>query len=662
MRVSLSSIHFPRLDYASLNAESQRLLWAIGALSLAMLPHLDTIPMWVPLLAACVTVWRIVIELRAWRLPPRWLRITIAFGVLIGVAGSYRTLNGLEAGTALLVAMAGVKLLETRGARDYTILIFIGYVLLFAALLYRQELFRAPYILLTAWILTATLLRIHQTARTVATRTALRNTGVIVLQAVPVAILLFLFFPRLSGQFWALPAREQATTGLSDEMTPGDIAELTISGAPAFRVKFSGPLPPPSERYWRGPVMHNFDGRRWRLDRMQFLPRQELRVMGDPYTYRITMEPTQQPWLLALDVPTEWPGRQVMRSPEWQLFTRRPISTLASFDLVSYTRFEVLGDLPRTTRNTNTSLPGTANPRTRAFGQELRAQTESDAAFVQAVLAKFNREKFFYTLQPPSLGDHPADEFLFDTKKGFCEHFASAFTVLVRAAGIPARVVTGYQGGEYNEMGEYLLVRQSDAHAWSEVWLEGQGWVRVDPTAAVAPERIERNLSSAMGADEPVPGRLIQSVALLSSARQAWDALNNFWYDRIVEYNELQQKSLLEWLGVKDPDWRDLGIAFAATLLVFFVAMSVYLAYQFRPRHREPVQRAYDALCRKLAKQSLPRHPHEGPDDYLNRVAQARPELAATLTTLRELYLGLRYGPAPDESQLRQFIQTVKQV
>jgi hypothetical protein len=303
-----------------------------------------------------------------------------------------------------------------------------------------------------------------------------------------------------------------------------------------------------------------------------------------------------------------------------------------------------------------------ANPRTRAFGQELRAQTDSDAAFVQAVLTKFNREKFFYTLQPPSLGDHPADEFLFDTKKGFCEHFASAFTVLVRAAGIPARVVTGYQGGEYNEMGEYLLVRQSDAHAWSEVWLEGQGWVRVDPTAAVAPERIERNLSSAMGADEPVPGRLIQSIALLSSARQAWDALNNFWNDRVVEYNELKQKSLLEWLGIKDPDWRDLGIAFAATLLVFFVTMSLYLAYQFRPRHRQPVQRAYDALCRKLAKQTLPRHPHEGPADYLNRVAQARPELTTTLTTLRELYVGLRYGPEPTESQLQQFVQTVKQV
>lgn len=652
----------PRLHYASLNVESQRLLWAMGALSLAILPHLDTIPLWVPLTAACIALWRIVIELRAWRLPPRWLRFVIAFAALAGVAASYRTLNGLESGTALLAVLAGVKLLETRGVRDYTILIFIGYVLLFAALLYRQELFRAPYIIVTAWILTATLLRIHQTARTVSTRAALRTTGVMVLQALPVAILLFLFFPRLPGQFWALPAREQATTGLSDEMTPGDIAELTISGAPAFRVKFDGELPPPAQRYWRGPVMQEFDGRRWRLNRMQFLPQQELRVSGKPYSYRLTMEATQQPWLLALDVPTEWPGRQVMRSPEWQLFTRRPISTLASFDLVSYTRFEVVGDLPRTTRAANTALPGAANPRTRALAQDLRAQSSSDAGFVQAVLNKFNREQFFYTLQPPTLGDHPADEFLFETKKGFCEHFASAFTVLARAAGIPARVVTGYQGGEYNELGEYLLVRQSDAHAWSEVWLEGQGWVRVDPTAAVAPQRIERNLSSAMGANEPVPGRLIGSVPLLSKARQAWDALNNFWNDRVVEYNELKQKSLLEWLGINDPDWRDLGIAFAMTLLVFFVAMSVYLAYQFRPRQRDPVQRAYDALCRKLAKRSLPRLAHEGPMDYLNRAVTAQPELAAALQELRDLYIGLRYGPAPAETQLQRFIQTAKQI
>jgi len=652
----------PRIDYASLNGESRRLLWAMGALSLALLPHLDTIPLWVPLVAASIAIWRIAIELHAWRLPPRWLRLLIAFGALAGVATSYRTLNGLESGTALLAVMAGAKLLETRGARDYTVLIFIGYVLLFAALLYRQELFRVPYIVVTAWILTATLLRIHQTSRTVGTRSALRNTGVMVLQALPVAVLLFLLFPRLPGQFWALPARESATTGLSDEMTPGDIAELTISGAPAFRVKFDGELPPPRDRYWRGPVMHDFDGRRWRVNRMRFMPGPEIIAAGTAYSYRITMEPTQRPWLLALDIPTEWPERTVVRSSDLQLFTRQPISTLQSFDLRSHTQFKTATELSKTARAIDTALPDAANPRARAFALELRASVDTDAAFVQAILRKFTREQFFYTLQPPSLGDHPVDEFMFETRRGFCEHFASAFTALVRAAGIPARIVTGYHGGEYNELGEYLLIRQSDAHAWSEVWLEGQGWVRVDPTAAVAPQRIERDLSSAMGANEPVPGRFARQIPFLSRARLAWDAVNNFWNDRIVQYNELKQKSLLEWLGIDDPDWRDLGVAFAATLLTFFAVMSAYLAWKFRPRHRDPAQRAYDTLCRKLAKRALQRHPYEGPDDYLSRVALARPDLANVLDELRKLYVALRYAPTPTHAQLQRFRQAVRQL
>jgi transglutaminase-like putative cysteine protease len=656
------SLSMPRITYASLSAESQRLLWAMGAMTLAVLPHLTSIPIWIPLCGACLALWRITIELLAWRLPPRWLRFLIAFAALFAVAGSYRTLNGLEAGTALLVVMAGVKLLETRGVRDYTILVFLGYVLLFAALLYRQGLILVPYILLTAWVLTATLLRLHQTSRTVATRIALRQTGLMLLQAIPVAILLFVFFPRMAGQFWALPARGAATTGLSDEMTPGDIAELTISGAPAFRVRFNGPIPPPRERYWRGPVLHEFDGRRWRLERMRFLPAQEVTTSGPKYSYRITMEPTQREWLTALDIPTEWPGRYIMRASDWQLITRRPISVLTSFDLVSFTQFKTPLTLPRTTRNADTALPGTANPRSRAFAVQLRSTVDSDAEFVQAVLNKFNREEFFYTLQPGSLGDHPVDEFMFETRQGFCEHFASAFTMLMRAAGIPARVVTGYQGGEYNELGDYLLIRQSDAHAWSEVWLEGQGWVRVDPTAAVAPNRIERDLSAAMGADEPVPGRFMQQVPLLARARQTWDAINNFWNDRVVEYNELKQKSLLQWLGYKDPDWRDLGIAFAATLVVFFVAMTVYLSWRFRPRHRDPVQRAYEALCRKLAKRQLPRHAHEGPVDYLNRVSQTRPEWATGLAELRELYVALRYGPAPNDAHLQQLRQSIKRL
>ncbi len=633
------------------SAESQRLYWAMGAVAIAMLPHLLQLPPWVPLAAATAGLWRVVIEMRAWHLPPKWLRIAIAFVAMAAVAITFRTLNGLDAGTALLATMAGIKLLETRGTRDCTILIFIGYVLLFAALLFDQSLLRLPYILGTSWLLTTALLRLHQSARPVRVRTALRTTGVMVLQALPVAILLFLFFPRLPGQFWALPSRENATTGLSDEMSPGDISQLTISGEIAFRVKFAGALPPPVQRYWRGPVLHEFDGRRWRRERGRFLVSQDIATDGPAYHYRITLEPTQREWLFALDIPTQWP-EETARLYDLQLIARRPITTLSSFDLQSHTSYRTPSTISRTMRAVDTALPGDANPRTRAFAKSLRESSGSDLAFIDAILTKFRQEAFYYTLSPPLLGDDSVDEFLFDTRRGFCEHFASAFTALARAANIPARVVTGYQGGEYNTLGEYLLIRQSDAHAWSEVWLENRGWVRVDPTAAVAPERIERNLDAAIPDSDSVPGRFLRTNLFFFRARMTWDAANNFWNNRIVEYNELKQRSLMEWLGVKNADYRSLAIAFALTLVLFFVSLTLYLGWQYRPRKRDPIVAVYDQLCRKLARINVAKQMHEGPVDYLQRAALAQPRMATELREVRSLYTSLRYDPSPLPAQL----------
>jgi len=637
-----------------LSVESQRLYWAMAALAIALLPHIPQLPPWVSMAIATAALWRVVIEMRAWRLPPKWLRIAIAFAAMSAVAISFRTLNGLEAGTALLATMAGIKLLETRGTRDCTMLIFIGYLLLFAALLYDQSLARLPIILGASWLLTAALLRLHQSSGSIRPRVALRTTGIMVLQALPVAVLLFLFFPRLPGQFWALPARNNAATGLSDEMTPGDISELTISGATAFRVKFDGALPPPAERYWRGPVLHEFDGRRWRRERSRNFGAQNIATAGTSYHYRITLEPTQREWLFALDVPTEWP-EDTARLYDLQLITRRPITTLSSFNLQSHTSFHTPTTLPRAARTLDTALPGKANPRTRAFAKELRESTGSDLAFINALLNKFRQEEFYYTLTPPLLGEDSVDDFLFNTRRGFCEHFASAFTTLMRAAGIPARVVTGYQGGEYNTLGEYLLIRQSDAHAWTEVWLENRGWMRVDPTAAVAPQRIERSMDAAISETDNVPGRFLRTNLFFMRARMTWDAVNNFWNNRIVDYNELKQRSLMEWLGIKNADYRTLGIAFGLTLVLFFVSLTLYLGWQYRPRKRDPIVAVYDELCRKLARVNLIRQAHEGPVDYLQRAAAAKPALATSLRELRSLYTSLRYDPAPLSTELSRF-------
>lgn len=639
----------------------RKLLWVIAGLVLAVTPHLPHLSLWILLLLFAALLARVVTELKGWALPPKWLRIIVAFSALFGVLLTYRTLNGVEAGTALLVVMAGMKLLETRSVRDLTVVVFLAYFALFSGFLYNQELLLLPYMLATAWLLTATLMRIHQTTLSMPVREAAGLTGKMMVQALPLALLLFVFFPRLPGNFWSVPARSEASTGLDDELSPGDVSDLTISGAIAFRVKFADELPPPRERYWRGPVLHDFDGRTWRRAVPIYIP-QLVRPIGNTYGYRVTMEPHQRPWIFGLDVVTEWPSG-AMRTSDLQLITRRrPISTLTSFDLESATQFVVEAPLPTAMRVIDSRLPEGRNPRTLELARALRASAENEEAFIDAVLKMFREQEFFYTLEPPRLERDSVDDFLFNTRRGFCEHFASAFTTLARAAGIPARVVTGYHGGEFNPIGGYLIVRQSDAHAWSEVWIENKGWVRVDPTAAVAPERIEGGIDAAMSEAEPVPGRIIRNSRFLSSIRLAWDAANTFWNNQIVEFSETQQQWLANKIGLKDIGWGGLGIAMAITLAAFFAILSGYLAWRFRPRGRDPVLQVYDELCRKFAQADLPRLPHEGPNDYLNRLAAARPKMARQLSEVREIYVGLRYGPSPSVSNLSRLKFIVNQL
>lgn len=629
----------------------RKLTWVIAGLALAVVPHVPHLSPWILALLVAAIGARIVTEIKGWALPPKWLRILIAFCALFGVLLTYRTLNGVEAGTALLVVMAGMKLLETRSIRDLTVVVFLAYFALFSGFLYNQELLLLPYMLATAWLLTATLMRVHQTTLSMPVREAAGLTGKMMVQALPLAVLLFVLFPRLPGNFWAIPARSQAITGLDDELSPGDVSELSVSGAIAFRVKFDGALPPPRDRYWRGPVLHNFDGRTWRRPLALYIP-QVVRPIGETYRYRVTLEPHQRPWIFGLEIVTQWPD-STTRTSDLQLVTRRhTISTLTSFDLESSTHYAVEAPLPSAMRQADLHLPQGRNPRTLELARRLRASAVDDEAFVDAVLTMFREQEYYYTLEPPRLERDSVDDFLFNTRRGFCEHFASAFTTIARAAGIPARIITGYHGGEFNPMGGYLIVRQSDAHAWSEVWIDGKGWTRVDPTAAVSPARIEGGIDAAMSDTEPVPGRIIRNSRVLSSIRLAWDAANTFWNNQIIEFSAAHQRWLANKVGLDELGWRELGIAMAITLGAFFTILSGYLAWRFRPRARDPVRQVYEELCRKFAKANLPRLPHEGPSDYLNRLAAANPKIARDLSEAREIYVDLRYGPSPNPSNL----------
>jgi protein-glutamine gamma-glutamyltransferase len=635
----------------------------LAALVVAVAAHFANLQAWTLLLLLAAIAWRWAADRRGRPLPPRWLRAGAAIAALVAVLATYRTVSGIEAGTAFLVLMAAAKLLETRAPRDLTVLVFIAWFLLYAALLRDQRLQLLPWLLAGTLLTTAALLRVHSGSAGDSRRDVLRRATALMLQALPLAAALFLLFPRLPGPFWGLSAPSSARTGLSDEMTPGDVSDLSASGEAAFRVRFDDAPPPPVQRYWRGPVLHEFDGRSWRRPRGQAFPLQQVNFVGAPIDYQLTLEPHDRNWILALDMPGGWPQQEAYRAYDFTLLSPRALTDVASFHLRSYPDYRAGIELPRTLRHKDTELPATGNPRAVALGRKLRERYVEPREIARAMLRLFRNQPFEYTMQPPRLAGDAVDEFLFSTRKGFCEHYASAFTVVMRAAGVPARVVTGYQGGEFNPIGGYLLVRQSDAHAWSEIWLEDRGWVRVDPTAAVAPERIERGLVNAVGADEPVPGRLRQESRLWLQISLTWDAVDDFWNERVVRFNAARQFDLLERLGFEEPDWRTLGLGLAASLAAFFVALSAYVAWKHREPERDWPARLHAEATRRLRRRGLVPGRTEGPIAFLDRAAEKCPDIARDIRRIRDLYSGLRYGPRPgagDLSRLKHLVNRLR--
>jgi transglutaminase-like putative cysteine protease len=637
------------------------LTWALAALAAAVAPHLPHLPPWVTLLLLAVVGWRWTADLRGWGLPPTPLRVVVVLAATAAIFGTYRTLNGLEAGTAFLVLMAAAKLLETRTARDLTVIVFIAWFLLYAAVLREQGLLQLPWLLASAFLTAVALMRVHAPSAQAPAREILRRTLLLMLQAAPLAMLLFLLFPRLPGPFWGVDSQSEARTGLDDEMTPGDVSDLSASGEVAFRARFLDRTPPPEQRYWRGPVLHEFDGRSWRRPQAQAFPQTQVTFAGAPIRYQITLEPSGRRWVLALDLPSLWPEREIVQSFDLTLLAARPLNNVAAFDLVSHPEFAAGVVLAESLRRKALELPRDgSNPRSVALGRGLAGRHAGDTpTMVNELLRMFREQPFEYTMQPPRLADNAVDEFLFTTRKGFCEHYASAFTVVMRAAGVPARVVTGYQGGEFNPYGGYLIVRQSDAHAWSEVWIEGRGWQRVDPTAAVAPERVRRGLIDAVGTDEPVPGRLRGSSPVWLQVAMGWDAVNDFWNQRIVRFDANAQFDLLDRLGVDEPDWRALGLGLAASLAAFFAALSAYLAWRYRAPRRDWPARLHDTLAGRLRRRGLERGHTEGPVAFIERAEQACPDLAVPLADIRRLYCALRYGPAARPADLQRLKHAV---
>jgi transglutaminase-like putative cysteine protease len=438
-----------------------------------------------------------------------------------------------------------------------------------------------------------------------------------------------------------------ASSGLSENMSPGDISSLSLSNAVAFRVKFDGIIPPPHQRYWRGLVLNGFNGRTWRgtdepdSDRAA---RRDIETFGDPVNYQVTMEPTRKHWVLALDVPNDWDLERTYMGRDQQLKRARPIDQRIAYRVESYPSFRLNSELREWRRDYYTRLPDTANPRTLELARQMRDEAPHEEAFITNVLEKFNNEEYFYTLEPPALGSNPVDRFLFDTRRGFCEHYASAFAVMMRAVGIPSRIVLGYQGGEINPLGEYMIVRQADAHAWTEVWLPNRGWYRIDPTAAVAPERIESGRSGAMFDGIAASWGLSAPSALLYQLTLTLDALNAKWNEWVLGYGPENQSKFMEWLGIDDPDWRNMMLTLIAIVVALIAIISGNLTLRYRPPRKDAAAILYQKFTEKTGVE-----PSQGetPLSYAVRISDARTDIADAANSITAHYLDVRYGP-PD--------------
>jgi protein-glutamine gamma-glutamyltransferase len=606
-------------------------------------------PVWCLGIALAAAVWRLLVA--AGRIPAPKTRTGLRFvfgaitaALVAAVALNFQTLNGLGAGSALLLVMGALKLLEARSRRDDGIVVAVALFLLLAAALATQTLLMLPVYLLIIWGACTAIAVISDRSGALAARAALRLSARALAMSVPLAVACFLFFPRFGGQFWALQREAQVPRGLSDEMSPGSISELALEYDPAFRVRFEGRPPPQSALYWRGPVLNEFDGFTWRRNRMKMYREAPLAMLGEPLRYHVTLEPTQQPWLFALDTVAQLPRPGMFMSHDRQLSVGSPITATLSYDAVSHLVTRTEGTLSAMGRRHETTLPLARNPRARALALDLRAKTSSDAAFARMVLAWFRDNGLEYSLEPGITSIDAVDTTLFDSKKGFCGHFASSFAMMMRAAGVPARVVTGYLGGEWNPVGSYLIVRQSDAHAWTEVWLENVGWTRIDPTAVVAPERLQRGVFDLMYEGLPAASAFLHNSAILTRLKHVWDGANQWWQENVIDFDTRSQFDLLRKLGIDSPEWKHLGWAFAGILTAWAVWISLTLRRSVGRAKPDRIGRAWLQATRKLARVVPERALDEGPMDYARRVAHRRPDLAQRVTALAELYAKLRFG------------------
>ena len=647
-----------REAWQRLPREARDTLFVLGVIAWTIAPHLNHLPPWCGLLAAVVLLWRSRLALRGAPLPPRW-QVGLVLAAAVGLtAWSERTLLGREAGVILLVMLMALKTLELRARRDALVVFFLGFFLVLTNFLYSQSLAVALSMLVSVWGLLTALVLAHMPVG----RPPLKRAGALAARAallgLPLMVLLFVLFPRLAP-LWGVPQDAAGRTGLSGTLQLGGVASIANDDSIAMRVRFLGPVPAAEQMYFRGPVLSRFDGREWTRAAGGFAPwprrRGEPLVFGAGIDYELTIEPSRLSLLPLLeitpdrgDAAPEIEGYNALQRPDAQWQLDRPVTERLRLQARAFTQFRLgpLDVLPDAADHLG--LPAGYNPRSLLWARALREQPRNagtDARdLAEQLLAHIRSNDYSYTLEPGSYGRDAVDEFWFDRRLGFCEHFAAAFVVMMRAMDVPARIVTGYQGSDPVPVDGYYVVRQSHAHAWAEFWQRGLGWVRVDPTAAVAPERIRvsRNL-------QPPPGLMAQALgsvdpAMAQRLRQAWEALNNRWNQWVLNYSRGEQLSLLKKLGFEAPGWADLSSLLIGVLCAASIGGALWALWD---RHRQdPWQRLQQRVAAALAGLSVSVAAHDPPRRRAERVRQALGARGEALAAQLDALDLARYAPA----------------
>jgi transglutaminase-like putative cysteine protease len=627
----------------------QVLLGLLFAQAATVLLHWSRLPIWILLLAIVVFIWRVQIFRNQWSFPNRLVRSFLVFASLVAVVSYYREWYALEPMVILLIISFLLKLLEVDRQRDAIVLVFVGYFVMASTFLFEQTIIATVIGICVLWFLTNCLLVLHGSNVRYFSRRTTKVTGVLLLQAVPLMLLMLFVFPRI-GALWSVPLQSSsAVTGVSDSMSPGDFSQLTRSRKLAFRVSFDDDIiPTPSQRYWRGLVLTDFDGRRWQrekgpdiyvnksIDEKAYTP-----IGNQPiFNYEIVLETTNTAWLYGIPLASV-KDKRFQRSVTNELWLSDPVTQRMKYRVASAQGYSITESPQRLLRYL--SLPDGFNPQTISMARKWKGESNSDEDYIENVL-NFYRESFTYTLSPPKLGRNTADEFLFSTQQGFCEHFSSSFVILMRAAGIPARVVAGYQGGEWNEANNYLIVRQYDAHAWAEVWLSGKGWVRIDPTAAVAPNRIEQGLLDSLSDSEQdlIDDSPLPSFQWINRLALQWDSINYRWQRWVLSYDEEVQSKWLEKILGEITASRLAVLLVAPAMLMLLVFSFLTLRNNLTPQAREV--KLYHKLKRKLISKGVILETGDTLAEIFQKSYQAFPEKKSQLTLLETNFTNMLYA------------------